>query len=335
MPTTAANEDDVPNVEQARKWARERTDTAVYVLRCHWPFGRNRSPNSAAYTFWRGLQRFGVWLVGSVAVIGVLGALSAPVTHPDRHLLHAAIAVIVVGGVVAVLGTVGVQFTRYVPVLGPHEATIRASAAAIADCIRRDVTCRYGGDADSEPRQRQAFRMHFKRGAAKLDRWGALVGAHEQAKQALKERIEAEAPQRGITSANHHVNRIVACIQSSTVTRAHANQLDASWSLPWAGSPDGGGHIAPKDDLNQEWIVLPREDDESNEAWKIRADELTDAVDRLGRESQDWPEARAIRNAHDTMEDFKPPVLTGLQAIYEQAAPSFKRRCKMCKGASL
>jgi hypothetical protein len=334
--TSAANGDDVSDVEQASKWARERKDAAIYVLRSHSPLGRNRSPNSPVYTFWHGLQRFGGWLVGSVAVIGVLGALSAPVTHPDQHLLHAAIAVIVVGGVLAVLGTVGAQFTRYVPVLEPHEAMIHASAGAIASCIKQDVTCRYGDDADSEPRQRQAFRTHFKRGAVKLDRWDALVDVHEQAKQALKERIEAEASRRGITAANHDVGVIVAHIQGSTVDLAHKNRLEADSRLEWGGSPDAGGHIAPKGDrINQEWITLPREGDESNEAWKVRADALTGVVERLGRDSQDWPQAVVIKDAWDAMRTFKPPILRGLQAIQEQAAPSFKRRCGMCKGSSL
>jgi hypothetical protein len=274
--------------------------------------------------------------VGSVAVIGVLGALSSPVTHPNRHLLYVAVGVIVAGVVLAVLGAIGVQFTRYVPVSSEsHEATLRASAAALAGCIQQDVVCRYGGVADSEPRHRQAFRMHFKRGAAKLDRWDALVGVHEQAEQALKETIEAEAPERGITSPPCDVGQIVACIQSSTVERAHEHQLDASWYLPWSGSPDDDGLIQPKDDHNREWIVLPRDEGESNEAWKNRADALTNAVDRLGRDSQDWPQAIAIRNAWDAMQAFKPPVLTSLQAIPEQAAPSFKRRCGMCKGSSL
>jgi hypothetical protein len=335
MQTSAVNGDDVSDVERASKWAREHKDAAIYVLLSHSPFGRNRTPNSPAHAFWHGLQRFGGWLVGSVAVIGVLGALSAPVTHPDQQLLHAAIAVIVVGGVLAVLGTVGAQYTRYVPVLEPHEATIRASAAALVSCIRQDVTCRYGGDADSEPRQRQAFRMHFKRGAAKLDRWDALVSAYEQAKQALKEMIEDVASEHGITSANHDVGLIVSEIQNSTLDLAHKNRLDADWRLVWGGSPEAGGHIAPMSDLNQEWIVLPREGGESDEAWAVRARALTGAVDRLGRESQDWPQAVAIRDAWDAMQAFKPPISRGLQAIQEQAAPSFKRRCGMCKGSSL
>ncbi|MGD0454885.1 MAG: hypothetical protein ABSB69_14930 [Solirubrobacteraceae bacterium] len=268
--------------------------------------------------------------MGVATLTAALGGLAAVVElHPRTVWFIVAAGAAVAGAMVLTIGVVGGYFTRYIPVREPHEATLRASADAIANCLTQGVACDYG-----TPRHRQAFRMHFKRGAAKLDRWDALVGVHEQAKQALKERIEAEAPERAITSPPCDVGQIVACIQSSTVERAHAHQLDASWYLPWSGSPDGGGLIQPKDDHNREWIVLPREEGESDDAWKARARALMDAVDLLGRESQDWPEATAISDAHDAMESFKPPILEGLQTIKDQAAPSYMRRCKMCKGAS-
>jgi hypothetical protein len=276
-----------------------------------------------ANTACRDARTIGAGLVTLAIVLGSIVALATQgATHPNTTWVHITAGIALAGAVLVGVGWTGERLTRAGPVTEAHAETLRI----VANLLLRSVVgeqreCDYGPGY----KPRESFHAHYPTIAPVLDEWDVLLKADAISRGALKERVWDIA--RDVANATEgrwslDCAHIAAHITSSTLSRAHKDELDAAFVL---------------EENARSWATPMRDDGESAEDWGARIERSIARVEALGRASQSWPEAKAVAESYRQLESFKRDrrfTLMEALKLAEEDSVTFAKQCPTCRGTS-